>query len=96
MRSKVFFSVIVALYLVAPYFIYKYVSFNAIKEDALKVESGIANMSAPATLEQMNEREIFDEEQNNLTLQSYGYLAGGAVSIICPTILLLFRRRFTD
>lgn len=93
MRPKVFFPIVIAIYLAAPYFFYKYVSFTAEKEDAIKVETGIVGNQVANNGLEVNESDIIDQQEVNLTLQSYGYLGGGVFSILCPTLLLIFRHR---
>ena len=94
MRAKIFYTVVVLLYLLTPLFVYKYISFNAVKEDTLRVETGVGNITAPKNDEQMNERDILEADERNVTLQSYGYLSGGIVCILCPSLLIVFRHRF--
>jgi hypothetical protein len=91
MKPLFFYIIVVAMYLSAGFFIYEYTSFNAVTEDKSKVETGIMYNQASAA--QDAEMDVLAQEEQNLKYESYGYLAGGAFLVICPTLLLVFRNR---
>ena len=94
MRPKVFFPLVIMLYLASPYFFYHYISLNAAREDKDRVESGMMpQQGTQDTYTNAAETDILDQQEKDLTLQSYGYLGGAIFTILCPTLLLLFRHR---
>ena len=95
MRPKFFYAVIVFLYMMSPYFIYEYRSFSAIKQDQASLESGILNSDPDSADGDYIQQQQINSEEQNLRLQSYGYLGGAVFLILCPTIMLFYRRRIT-
>lgn len=93
MRSKPFYIVVIVLYLMSPFFIYRYAVFNAARQEQANIESGIINTSSSAMAEQVNEDDEINQQANELKLEGYGYLGGAVFLVVCPTFMLMFRRR---
>lgn len=93
MRPKLFYIIVTLLYLTAPYFIHEYVSYNAVKQDQANIESGIVNTSSTVMADQISQQEEIDRQEEDLKFQSYGYLGAAVFLVLCPTFMLMFRRR---
>lgn len=93
MRPKLFYIIVVLLYLSAPYFVHEYMAFNAVKQDQASIESGIVNTSSTVMADQISQQEEIDRQEQDLKFQSYGYLGASIFLVLCPTFMLFFRRR---